>query len=357
MKCCPSVAPIVVAAMLICCSGTFAYETKNNLQFNLKNETENLLTGTYSPEVKFPNISEEELFYTAMQSSADDQFQAGLLFGQGQEVKRDFSKCVALFEKAAGKGHAEASFLLGTIYLKGGSIFKKLKTDVEYGGIVIPGNYPYDITRAFHYYLISGNKGDKLSYDVCTLIKKQFLDTNTDNAKAEKMQQSLEVSAKNGNALAQRFLAELYSEGKIVEQNDYKAFNLFKESAEHGDIWGEYSIARKYIAGLGVEQNKAKGFEWMKKAAEHNLAVAQFDLAVLYYLGTGTDINRQMGYVWLLVAKANGHEEAESLVNEADSGGLTPEEEKKAYEIAAKLLAQISTQEGSNKLVTAFSKF
>ena len=95
----------------------------------------------------------------------------------------------------------------------------------------------------------------------------------------------------------------------------------------------------------------------MKKAAEHNLTEAQFDLAVLYYLGSGTSINKQMGYVWLLVAKANGHKEAEEIVNESDNGGLTQEEEKKANEIAAKLLAQMSTHKNSNKLVAALGKF
>jgi uncharacterized protein len=343
MKCYSRVALCVLMVMLIFYSGAIAYETNNFSQYKLKNETENLLTGIYSPEVKKLNINEEKLFYTAMKSSADDQFQAGLLFGQGQDVKRNFSKCISLFEKAAGQGHMDASFLLGTIYLKGGSIFKEIKTDVEYSGIVIPAEFPYDINRAFHYYLISGNKGDKLSLDGCTLIKKQLLDLNADTSKTEKMRQNLEEFAGTGNALAQRFLAELYSEGKLVEQDDYKAFDLFKKSAEGGDVWGEYNIARRYIAGLGVARDTSKGFGWMKKAAEHNLAVAQFDLAVLYYLGTGTDINRQMGYVWLLVAKANGYKEAESLVNDVDNGGLTPEEEKKAYEIASKLLTQMLT--------------
>ena len=356
MKCCSRVTIFAVVLMFICCIGTYGYETNNFPQYNLENETENLLAGSYSPEIKFLNISEEQLFYTAMNSSADNQFQVGLLFGRGQEVKRNFSKCVALFEKAADKGHAEASFLLGTIYLKGGSIFKEIKTEVEYGGIVIPKDFPYDITRAFHYYLISGNKGDKLSYDVCTLIKKRLLES-ADTARSAKMLQSLEEAAGNGNALAQRFLAELYSDGKIVKQDDHRAFELFKKSAELGDIWSEYNIARKYIAGLGVERDSIKGFEWMKKAAEHNLAAAQFDLAVLYYVGSGTVINKQMGYAWLLIAKANGHKEAESVLNEADNGGLTPEEEKTAHNIATKFLSQISTQKESNKLVTVLSSY
>ena len=357
MKCCTRFALIAVVSMFICCSGTLAHGTKNFPQFKLKNETANLLTGTYIPEVRLLNTSDEELFYISMNSSPEDQFQLGLLFGRGQGVKRNFSKCISLFEKAAARGHVEASFLLGTIYLKGGSIFREINTDVKYCGIFIPGGFPYDKIRAFHYYLISGNRGDMLSRDVCSVIKEQLLDTNTDTAEADRMRQSLEELALNGNALALRFLAELYSDGKLVEQDEYKAFDLFKQSAEQGDVWGEYSTARKYISGLGVEQDTAKGFIWMQKAARHNLVVAQFDLAVLYYLGTGTAVNRQMGYAWILVAKANGHKEAESIVNEDKNNGLTPEEEKNAYEIAAQLLAQMSTLNGSNNLITALSKY
>ena len=356
MKCCSRVALLVLGFIFTCCMCSNAYETNISLQNKLKTQIENSLSSAYNPEIDFPSINEEKLFYSAMKGSADDQFKVGLLFGRGKEVKRDFLKCIALFEKAADMGHIDASFLLGTIYLKGGSIFEELKTDVEYAGIIIPGEYPYDISRAFHYYLISGNKGDKLSYDVCFLLKIQHLNNKANPVNAGKILKSLEVSAENGNALAQRFLAELYSEGNLVEQDDYKAFDLFKESAEGGDVWGEYNIARKYISGLGVERDTVKGYIWMKKAAEQNLTAAQFDLAVLYYLGTGTDINRQMGYAWLLVAKANGHPEAETLVNEADNGGLTPEEEKEAHEIAAKLLAQMSDKKNSKKLAAALSK-
>ena len=356
MKCCFRVVRLVMGIFFICCIEIIAYETNISSQYKLNNEAENSLSSVYGPEINFLNISEEELFYAAMKGSADDQFKAGLLFGRGEDVKRNFLKCIALFEKAADRGHIDASFLLGTIYLKGGSIFKELKTDVKYAGIIIPGEFPYDISKAFHYYLISGNKGDTLSYDVCSFIITQHLNPESDTVKAGKILQSLEALAGNGNALAQRFLAELYSEGNVVEKDDYKAFELLKESAEGGDVWGEYNIARKYISGLGVERDTVKGYIWMKKAAEQNLTAAQFDLAVLYYLGTGTDINRQMGYAWLLVAKANGHPEAETLVNESDNGGLTPEEEKEAHEIAAKLLAQMSDKKNSKKLAAALSK-
>ncbi|MBN2417774.1 MAG: sel1 repeat family protein [Deltaproteobacteria bacterium] len=352
MKYCSQVALLALWIIFACCGWAIAYETNSSLQYKLKIETENLFTGNLNPETKV-NMSEEELFYAAMKSDADAQFKAGLLFGRGEDVRRNFSKCIALLKKAASAGHVEASFLLGTIYLKGGNIFQEVKTEVQYGGIIIPEEFPYDKTIAFYYYLISGNRGDRLSYDICALLKKQSLDIDTDTDTAIKMLKNLEELSSRKNALAMRFLAELYSDGKIVKQDDNKASDLFKESAEHGDIWGEYSIARRYIAGLGVDRDTVKGFFWMKKAAENNLAAAQFDLAVLYYLGTGIDINRQMGYAWLLVAKANGHKEAESLVNESDNGGLTPEEEKQAHEIAEQLLARMPAQKDSIKLIAA----
>ncbi len=352
-----SLLQVITAIIFFCCSSSYAYTNNSNQPFTLKNETKNLLSETYSPEFKIHNFSEDELFYRAMNSSANEQFEAGLLFGRGKDVKRDFSRCVALFERAAEKGHPDAAFLLGTIYLKGGKFYTEVKTESEYGGIKIPAEFPYDITRAFHYFLISGSKGDKLSQDVCAIIKNRLIESKADSAKADKMRQYLEDSSRNGNALAKRFLGELYSEGRLVENDDHKAFSFFKESAELGDAWSQYSTARKYISGLGVEQNTAKGFEWMKKAAEQNLAVAQFDLGVLYYLGSGTAPDRKMGYAWIIVAKQNGHEEAEAIINEADGSGLTKEDEKSAYEIAGRLLALISTGSGSDNLITALSKY
>ena len=348
---------VVTAVILVCCSVAYSYETNKLPQYNIKNETENLLTDTYSPEAKFLNLSEEELFNIAMSSGSDVQFEVAMMFGQGKMVKRNFSKCIKLLDKASGRGDADASFLLGIIYLKGGSIFKEITTETEYGGIIIPKDFPYDLSMAFSYFLVSGNQGDKLSHDVCCLIKKQLLDSDRNSSKADNMLKTLEKASKNGNGLAQRFLAELYSEGKLVKQDDYIAFNLFKESAKHGDAWGQYNTARKYISGLGVTRDTTKGFEWMKKAAEHNLAAAQLDLSVLYYLGTGTARDKQMGYVWLLIAKANGNKEAESLVKEADNGGLTPDEKKTAHELAEKLLKRISTPKKTGRLLTALNRY
>jgi TPR repeat protein len=345
---------VTVTVFFLCCQA-YAGQAKNSSQFKLKNETESLMTDTYSPEIKLMNLNNDELFRTAMNGSPEDQFQAALLFGQGQEVKRDFVKCIQLLEKAAKGGNVTASFLLGTIYLKGGSVFEEVKTEVEYGGILIPAEFPYDTTLAFHYFLASGDGGDALSRDGCFIIKKQILDAGEYTEAAKKMLHSLEAFAKTGNALALRFLAELYSEGKLVRQDDQIAFNLFKESAEHGDGWGQYNTARKYISGLGVERDTKKGFEWMKKAAENNLPIAQFDLAVLYYLGTGTSIDKQLGYVWLLIAKENGHEEAENLVKEADKEGLTKEEKKAARDLAAKLLKQLSAPKESGRLLAALN--
>jgi uncharacterized protein len=343
----------VTAAILFLCSQAHAGQAKNSSQFKLKNETDSLIIDMYSPEIKLMNLNNDELYRTATNSTPEDQFQAALLFGQGHEVTRDFAKCIQLLEKAAKAGNANASFLLGTIYLKGGSIFEEVKTEVEYGGILIPAEFPYDITMAFHYFLVSGNRGDKLSRDVCCIIKKQLLEEGENTEGAKKMFQSLEASAKAGNALAQRFLAELYSEGKMVKQDDNIAFDLFMKSAERGDDWSQYNTARKYISGLGVDRDAKKGFEWMKKAAENNLSVAQFDLAVLYYLGTGTTIDKQLGYVWLLIAKENGYKEAETLVKEADKGGLTKEEKKAALDLAARLLKQLSAPKDSGKLLAA----
>jgi hypothetical protein len=54
-----------------------------------------------------------------------------------------------------------------------------------------------------------------------------------------------------------------------------------------------------------------------------------------------------------VVAKENGHKEAEALVKEADKEGLTKEEKKAALDMAAKLLKQLSAPRDTDKLLAA----
>jgi hypothetical protein len=59
MGACFRTALTVTAAILFLCSQAHAGQANNSSQFKLKNETENLMTDTYSPEVKLMNLIQE----------------------------------------------------------------------------------------------------------------------------------------------------------------------------------------------------------------------------------------------------------------------------------------------------------
>lgn len=337
------------------CTIVSASELKQDRQ-DIFEQPPEMLSVSHAPEgYSSEEDDETALFRMGTASDEDLQFRIALMFGQGVTVKQSFPKCLYLLEKAAEKRHIGAAFLLGTIYLKGGTLLEDNHGEPQYGGLNVPDDFPFDSLRAFSFYLISGNGGDSLSRELCSVIKKQVLSSKEYKTDSKALFNALEKESSGGNALAKRLLAEMYNEGELVERNYDMAFALYKESAESGDAWGQYNIAKKYIEGLGVKQDFSEGFRWMKKAAEQNVSQAQFDLSGLYYKGDGIAADKQMGYVWLLVARKNGSKEAEKLLGKYGSGGLTAEEESTAREMADKILVLINTGSKQPEQMKIFS--
>jgi hypothetical protein len=124
---------------------------------------------------------------------------------------------------------------------------------VEYGGILIPAEFPYDPTLAFHYFLVSGDRGDTLSSDVCCIIKKQLLEAGEDTEGAKKISIVLRHSQKQEMPCTE-ISAELYSEGKMVKQDDQVALTFLRQALSA--VMGEpVQYCRKYISGMGVERD------------------------------------------------------------------------------------------------------
>ena len=87
--------------------------------------------------------------------------------------------------------------------------------------------------------------------------------------------------AKDGNTDAQVNLGICYMKGMGVEQDNKKAFNLFKTAAaqrqrgallpaEQGNVYAQSNLGICYRKGLGVQQDFNQAFKWYKKAAEQN---------------------------------------------------------------------------------------
>jgi len=79
-------------------------------------------------------------------------------------------------------------------------------------------------------------------------------------------------------------LGTLYDQGRFVEFNYKKAYQLYKKSADMGNHWANGNIAKFYLFGLGgIEKSYEKAVRHYKLARISDLGNEQFiDLLILY---------------------------------------------------------------------------
>ncbi|KAG0222084.1 hypothetical protein BGW42_006904, partial [Actinomortierella wolfii] len=127
--------------------------------------------------------------------------------------------------------------------------------------------------------------------------------------------------AKEGVALAQEIVAELYIEGQGVKQDYNEAFKWFTKAANQGDLSAQFNLGIMYDRGLGVQQSDRDAMEWYTKAAERGHAKAQFNLGMMYEFGQGVERNEEEAAKWYTKAAKQGMDVAQySLALMYDNG-------------------------------------
>jgi TPR repeat protein len=107
-----------------------------------------------------------------------------------------------------------------------------------------------------------------------------------------------EKSASQNNNEAQLRLAQLYIEGKHVQQNLEKAEKLLINSGENGNVQAQSLLAEYYFSGKHVEKNFERSFYWQTQAAKQGDGIAQYNLGVLYENGFGVTKSNHDAYIW-----------------------------------------------------------
>ena len=87
---------------------------------------------------------------------------------------------------------------------------------------------------------------------------------------------------------------------------DYaKAAKLFKPLAKQGNALAQTSLGEMYINGQGVPQDDQEAEKWYRLAAEQGNTVAQSYLGWMYINGQGAPQNFVLAHMWLSIASAN----------------------------------------------------
>ena len=205
----------------------------------------------------------------------------GVLYDEGEIVKRDINKAIELYKSAADEG------ILGSI----------LSLALCYGfGDGVEESYEKALELFFE------------------LDKYNFVS-------------------------AQYFIGCYFYHGYGVKKDLYKAYEWWLKAANASDREAQYNLAHLYYYGEGVSKNIAEAIKWYTKAAEAGNAQAQYQLSELYFNGEGVALNYVEGLKWLKKAAEQGLTQAEYklgyLYTHGDISGLNYSEAVKFLERAA----------------------
>ncbi|AZQ62245.1 sel1 repeat family protein [Flammeovirga pectinis] len=212
-------------------------------------------------------------------------YELGLIYQKGELEKVNLKKAAHYYEKAAVKGHVEASFHLAGLKVAkneyGSAI--KLYTIAADGGSIesayLLGKFYKDGTKvtkdnnlSIHYFLKSWDVNYKDSKD-----QLDALDTKNYNKKESDILYQ-KYLAQNGSAKSEYDLGIAYKKGTDVKQDLEKSFNLFSNSAANGYGPAQYELGLFYKNGLLGRKDSQKAVEFFVKASNNGIREAAKEL-------------------------------------------------------------------------------
>ena len=193
----------------------------------------------------------KKLISDAEQGNAHALNDLGVAYMTGNDVKVDAEKAIWCFRKAAAQYHKAAIANLGICYAEGSGTEKDLKAAIGMFAIVLSQATIGELA-GLEYYI-----SEKI--DVVEL---------TD-------------LADQGNAQAQFFLGMCYAEGKLLEQDSAKAWELYSKSAEQGEPLAQIMVGIYTAAGINVERDLFLAEKIIDRAVKRDAYVANKHASVI----------------------------------------------------------------------------
>jgi TPR repeat protein len=195
----------------------------------------------------------------------DAVFKLGECYFLGQGVSRDSEKAVALFRRAADKGHAAAQHALAMRF--------------QYGDGVEP-----DLAEAAKWYRVAAQQGHAEAQSSLGNLLADGTGVPRDEAQAVKWYQE---AANKGDEAAQFNLAGCYYDGRGVTKDLQEARRLWLAGADKGNTGAQNQLGVMCLRGEACPQDAREAASWFKKAADKSSPEAAFNLAGLLVKGRG----------------------------------------------------------------------
>jgi uncharacterized protein len=116
--------------------------------------------------------------------------------------------------------------------------------------------------------------------------------------------------AKEGSALAEYNLGEMYNRGLGVPRDYSEGSVWLRRAADQGFAPAQTALGQMFQQGQGMPVNHAEAAKWYRKAAEQGYGGAQHKLGTQYVQGMGVPQNYVLAYMWLTLAAAAGEASA-----------------------------------------------
>jgi TPR repeat protein len=124
--------------------------------------------------------------------------------------------------------------------------------------------------------------------------------------------EKIKQAAETNEVTAQYYLANAYSDGIGVTNNEAEAFKWMKLAAQQGMARAQRNLGWKLQNGLGVETNLDEAAAWYQKAAEQGDASAQFNLGWMYENGVNVSQDYAEAAKFYRLAAEQGHAMAQN---------------------------------------------
>jgi len=218
-------------------------------------------------------------------TNAEEQFDLGNNYYNGEGVPQDYEKAVYWYAKAAEQGYVYAQFNLAYFYEMGQGV-------------------PQDFEKAAYWYAKAAEQGHDgaqctlgFFYEMGQGVPKDY----------EKAAYWFSKAAEQGHDMARKNLKIL------VETANWG-------TAEPTDAAGQPDSGDN--EGQGVPQEYENDVNWLSEAAEQGNADAQFNLANCYGTGEGVPMDRDKAMYWYAKATEQGHVGAKTMLTALKAIGI-----------------------------------
>jgi uncharacterized protein len=249
----------------------------------------------------------------AKDGDAAAQTLAAEIYARGLGTAQDLPEASRLYNLAAEKGIPEAQFQAALFLIEGKAGTKNKEKAKAYLEKAVAANH----TLA--------------AFNLAQLI---LSDASTDTQKKPAFDLFLRA-AQTGLPDAQYAVSQFLANGSGgAPFDEVQARGWLEKAARQNYDTAQLDLGTWLIDGVGGKKDYEAGFLWIKRAAEIGNVEAQRRLAHLYEDGIGNKGDQISAAAWYVIARRVGlHDEAlDDLLD-----GLTPEELKKAIEMANRL--------------------